>query len=199
MFASVLWLAVGLAMDAAAVCASRGLAARSLGLAEAAKVALFFGGAQALMPWLGALAGQGLGPLFAEWDHWVAFGLLGAIGLHMLVEAAKGSKDDGNGKPAPGADPFGVRTLTLLAIATSIDALAAGITLPVIGAPLTMSIATIGIVTAVLSVAALFVGRSVGRALGPRFHAFDRGLDALGGVALIALGAKILAEHLTAG
>jgi putative Mn2+ efflux pump MntP len=193
---SVLWLAVGLAMDAAAVCASRGLVAPKLGLREGVKVAVLFGGAQALMPLLGALAGTQLGPVFEAWDHWVAFGLLGAIGVHMLFEAVK---HDGGAELAKTSDLFGLRTLTLLAIATSIDALAAGITLPMLGAPLSVSIATIGVVTAALCVLALYAGRSVGRALGARFHLFSRGLDFLGGVTLIALGTKILTEHLSAG
>jgi putative Mn2+ efflux pump MntP len=193
---SVLWLAIGLAMDAAAVCASRGLAAPKLGLSEGVKVAVMFGGAQALMPCIGALAGTQLGPMFEAWDHWVAFGLLGAIGVHMLIEAVK--HDDG-AELAKTSDLFGMRTLTLLAIATSIDALAAGITLPMLGAPLSVSIATIGVVTAALCVIALYAGRSVGRALGARFQLFSRGLDFIGGVALIALGAKILTEHLSAG
>jgi len=193
---SVLWLAVGLAMDAAAVCAARGLAAPKLGLREVVKVAVLFGGAQALMPWLGALAGARLGPMFERWDHWIAFGLLGAIGVHMLLEAAKG--DDGS-ELASTPDLFGLRTLTVLAIATSIDALAAGITLPMLGAPLVVSITTIGVVTAVLCVSALLAGRHIGRTLGARFQSFGRTLDAIGGITLIALGAKILSEHLSAG
>ena len=196
---SVLWLAVGLAMDAAAVCASRGLAAPKLGLREGVKVAVMFGGAQAFMPLLGALAGAQLGPMFEAWDHWVAFGLLGAIGVHMLIEAVKHDDDDGSTALAKTPDLFGMRTLTLLAIATSIDALAAGITLPMLGAPLSVSIATIGVVTATLCVIALYAGRSVGRALGARFALFSRGLDFIGGVTLIALGTKILTEHLSAG
>jgi putative Mn2+ efflux pump MntP len=194
---SVLWLAVGLAMDAAAVCASRGLAAPKLGLREGIKVAVMFGGSQALMPLFGALAGAQLGPMFEAWDHWVAFGLLGAIGVHMLIEAAKA--DDGEAALAKTPDLFGMRTLTLLAIATSIDALAAGITLPMLGAPLAVSIATIGVVTAVLCVIALYAARAVARVLGERFQLFSRGLDFIGGIALIALGTKILTEHLSAG
>jgi manganese efflux pump family protein len=193
---SVLWLAVGLAMDAAAVCATRGLAAPKLGLREVVKVAVLFGGAQALMPWIGALAGARLGPMFAEWDHWVAFGLLGGIGVHMLIEAAKA--DDSTDELASTPDLFGLRALALLAIATSIDALAAGITLPMLGAPLAVSIATIGVVTAVLCASALLAGRHIGRTLGARFQSFGRTLDAIGGITLIALGAKILTEHLSA-
>jgi putative Mn2+ efflux pump MntP len=135
--------------------------------------------------------------MFEAWDHWVAFGLLGAIGVHMLIEAAKG--DDGGAALAKSPDLFGMRTLTLLAIATSIDALAAGITLPMLGAPLAVSIATIGVVTAVLCVIALYAARGVARALGERFQLFSRGLDFIGGIALIALGTKILTEHLSAG
>jgi len=193
---SVLWLAIGLAMDAAAVCASRGLLARTLGLREVVKVALLFGGTQALMPLIGALAGARLGPWFEEWDHWVAFALLGGIGVHMLIEAAKAREEPDASLAVP--DLFALRPLSLLAVATSIDALAAGITLPMLGAPLALAIAVIGVVTAILCVSALLAGRSIGRALGPRFQLFERSLDAIGGITLIALGAKILADHLYA-
>lgn len=196
-FGAILVLAVGLAMDATAVAAARGMAARSLQFRHVLAISLLFGGFQALMPLIGWLVGARLGPTIQAWDHWIAFALLSAIGGKMLWEAR--AQHDTAAAPALRVDElFRIRVLLVLAIATSIDALAAGITLPMLGAPLALSIATIGVTTAALCVVALFLGRSVGRALGPRFHLFGRGLDAIGGVTLIALGAKILAEHLSA-
>src|SRR5262245_36230696 len=186
-FPSILLLAVGLAMDAAAVAAARGLSAAKVGTREAVLIAVYFGGAQALMPLLGYWLGGYAGPWIAAWDHWLAFVLLGAIGAKMLWEAR------GNDEPeaAPNAALFGARVMLLLAIATSVDAFAVGLMLPVLGAPLLLSLITIGLTTAALSVTGLFAGRQLGARLGRR-------LDALGGVVLIGLGTKILLQHLTA-
>jgi manganese efflux pump family protein len=183
-FAAVLTLALGLAMDATAVAAARGLAAPVVHVRHALAVGTLFGGAQALMPLLGYLLGDRLGPLIARWDHWVAFVLLAGIGAKMLWEARSAGEE-----VRPDTAPFAPRVLLILALATSIDAFAAGITLPMIGAPLALSLATIGITTAVLSGAAVFVGRHFGNKLG-------RKLDVAGGVVLIGLGVKILVEHL---
>ncbi len=189
-FAGVLTLALGLAMDATAVAAARGMAAKVVRLRHALLVGLLFGGAQAVMPLLGWLFGAKVGPVIAAWDHWIAFALLGGIGAKMLWEA----RGDGDGEtPEAAAAPFGLRVLAVLAVATSIDAFAAGITLPLLNAPLGLSLATIGVTTFVLSAAAVFVGHHVGARAGARL---GRGLDALGGVALIGLGAKILVDHL---
>ena len=188
-FWSILTLALGLAMDATAVAAARGLAAPAVRLRHGLIVGLAFGGAQALMPLLGWLVGSRLGPFISAWDHWVAFGLLTAIGAKMLWEARGAAVEGGD---VVRADPFGARTILVLAIATSIDALAVGVTLPMLGAPLVTSLVTIGVVTALLSGAAVFLGRRFGAHLGRR-------LDAAGGVVLIGLGAKILIEHLRAG
>lgn len=186
---SLVALAIGLAMDATAVAAARGLAAPRLRARHFAIVAGFFGGAQAVMPLLGWLVGSSIGPRIAAWDHWIAFALLGGIGAKMLWEA-RGGDDDA----APGRDGFGLRVMLVLAIATSIDAFAAGITLPLLGAPPALAIATIGAITAALSAAGLALGHRVGHRAGARF---GRGLEAFGGIVLIALGAKILIEHLT--
>ena len=184
-FGSILVLSVGLAMDATAVAAARGLACTRVRFRDAAAVAVFFGGAQALMPLGGWLIGRKLGPIVQTWDHWIAFTLLGALGVKMLLEARAVS-----GEPsAPIADPFGLRIMLGLAIATSIDAAAVGVTLPMLDAPLLLSLSTIGITTAVLSVAGLLLGRRLGAL-------FGRGLDAFGGLVLIAMGTKILIEHL---
>lgn len=185
---TILTLSVGLAMDATAVSAARGCAARSVRAGDVLRVALWFGGFQALMPGIGWCLGDALGSEVSAWDHWIAFGLLGAIGSKMLWEA-RGSAERPASEPRSNADLFGTRVLVVLAVATSIDALAAGITLPMLGAPLLLSLASIGLITAALSALGVLVGRRFGDVLGRR-------LDTFGGLVLVALGTKILVEHL---
>ena len=188
---SILFLSVGLAMDATAVAAARGLATPVITARHVALVAGFFGGFQALMPLIGWYLGAQVGPWVQAWDHWIAFALLAAIGGKMLWEAREsGSDADDDPDPAAG-DLFGFKIMLLLAIATSIDALAAGFTLTMLDVPVAVSLATIGLTTAVLSALGLFAGRRFGAHLGAR-------LDVLGGVVLIGLGGKILYEHLSA-
>lgn len=183
-FGAILVLALGLSMDAAAVSAARGVVLKQIGFRHVALVALFFGGAQALMPLAGWMIGAGVGPLIEAWDHWVAFVLLSFIGGKMLKEGLAGGPAEAEDNSAD----FSLRTMTLLAIATSIDALAAGITLPMLGAPLILSVVTIGVTTALLCAAGLFAGQRLGAALGRR-------LDVAGGLILIGMGVKILVEH----
>ncbi len=194
-FASVLVLALGLAMDATAAAAACGVAAPALRARHYAIVAAYFGGFQALMPLLGWLLAAWIGPAVAAWDHWIAFALLGGIGAKMMHGAWRGSGGSGGGpeaRPMREADVFGARVMLGLAIATSIDAAAAGITLPMFEVPIAISIATIGVTTAAAAALGLAVGRRAGTRLG-------RGLDALGGAVLIGLGVKILVTHLAAG
>jgi putative Mn2+ efflux pump MntP len=186
-FAAIVALAVGLAMDATAVAAARGFAAPVVRLRHAIIVGLSFGLAQALMPLLGWFVGDRLGPLVSAWDHWIAFALLSAIGAKMLWEARRSNIGEEGG--ASRGDPFAARPMIVLAVATSIDAFAAGVTLPMVGAPLVVSLLTIGVTTAVLSASAVFLGRRFGSRLGRR-------LDAAGGLVLIGLGVKMLVEHL---
>jgi putative Mn2+ efflux pump MntP len=190
-FGSILTLSVGLAMDAVAVSAARGLATPAIRVHHAVRVAFFFGSFQAGMPVLGWLIGSRIGPAVATWDHWIAFSLLTGIGLKMLHEARTGG--------TPGTTPdraaterqlFGAKAMLLLAVATSIDAFAVGVTLPMMDAPFALSIVTIGVTTAILSALGLVAGRRFGALLGRR-------LDAFGGIVLVALGTKILIEHLT--
>lgn len=185
---SILLLAVGLAMDATAVAAAKGCAAPRFLPRHAVLVALYFGGFQALMPILGWALGAGVGSAVRRFDHWIAFTLLAAIGAKMLFDARRPAELE---PPELRSDPFGPRTLFALAIATSIDALAVGFTLPLLDAPFAATIATIGVVTALLSVCGLWAGRRFGQAWGGR-------LDLVGGVVLIGLGGKILVEHLGA-
>ena len=181
-FGGVLALALALAMDATAVAGARGLAAPVVRLRDALLVGGLFGGAQAGMPALGWLLGDRLGDRIARWDHWVAFVLLVGIGLKMLWEARQR-------RPGSAAGGFQLRVLLVLALATSLDAFAAGITLPMLGAPLMLSLVTIGVTTALLSGAAVLLGRRFSARWGNR-------LDALGGTVLILLGVKILVQHL---
>ena len=186
-FTSLLALAVGLAMDATAVSAARGLAAPALRLRHFVTVALFFGGFQAAMPLLGWQLGSQVGPLVSAWAPWIAFALLAALGGKMIYEARETQQDDPVEKD--GQELFGLKVMLVLAVATSIDAFAVGITLPMLQAPMALSLLTIGLTTAALSAAGL--------ALGPHFGArIGRGFDAFGGVVLVLLGGKILLEHL---
>jgi len=180
-FASILLLAVGLSMDAMAVAAVRGFAAKSIRPSEAALVALLFGGFQALFPLGGYLVGSKLGPVIQTWDRWVAFALLSGIGGKMLWES-RGGPDT---KSETTANPFDLKLLVVLAVATSIDALAVGVTLPMMRAPLVITLVTIFATTAGLSGLGVYLGARFGAALGKR-------LDVVGGLVLIGLGLKIL-------
>lgn len=206
--ATIFLLAVGLAMDATAVSAARGLCVERIRARHVVAVAVAFGGFQALMPVIGWFVGASVSSVVAEWDHWVAFTLLVAIGGKMSWEAFTSEGPASNTESAvqcvasdqdlpalsgaaavPLANPFGFRVMVLLGIATSIDALAAGISLPLMPAPLWPSVIAIGVVTALFSVAGLYAGRRFGQVLGRR-------LDAVGGIVLIGIGSKILVQHL---
>lgn len=178
-------LSAGLAMDAVAVSVARGVVATQVRLRDAAAVAVIFGGIHALTPTLGWLVGSRFGSFVHSWEHWIAFVLLGGIGMKMLWDArqARGEPD------AIPEQPFALRVLLVLGVATSIDAFAAGISLPLLGLPLWPSVAVIGVVTAALSVAGLFIGYRFRLLLG-------RSLDVLGGVVLIGLAVKALVTGL---
>lgn len=184
---SIVALAVGLAMDAAAASAARGIAARRVTWGNVLLLAGMFGGFQMVMPLLGWFLGRTLGPWVESWDHWIAFCLLGGIGAKMIYEASRPKEE-----VAEDHAPFRFRLVLVLAVATSIDSFAAGIALPLVEAPLFLSIGIIGGITALLSAGGLIVGRKFGSLLGSR-------LDAFGGVLLLVLGSKILLEHLIAG
>ena len=185
-FAALLLLAFGLAMDATAVAAARGMTVPVIRTRHVLLVGGLFGGFQALMPLIGWLIGAELGPYVQAWDHWIAFVLLAAIGGKMLWEARASADDE-----VVQGDTFALKVMVVLAIATSIDALAVGFTLPLRGAELVPALVTIGVTTALLSIAGLFAGRRLGALLGKR-------LDVIGGLVLIGMGTKILVEHLTA-
>ena len=182
-FAELLLLGVGLSMDAFAVSVCKGLAMKRATLKAELTCGVWFGGFQALMP----LIGFYLGTLFAEaiqaFDHWVAFGLLALIGGNMLKEAF-GAEEE-----CPCAD-LSVRTMFLMAVATSIDALAVGISLAMVGdVNIWAAVSLIGVTTFALSA----VGVAVGNVFGSRY---EKKAEMAGGIILILLGVKILLEHL---
>lgn len=183
-FGAILLLALGLAMDSTAVSAARGAAVDELRGRDIALVGGLFGGFHALMPTVGWLAGSQLGALIETWDHWFAFAVLGVIGVRTIVQAFQAQADIVANPLAPGV-------VLGLAVATSLDALAIGVTLPMLDASPVLAIATIASVTGLASVAALLVGRWLHKSLG-------RAAGVLGGLALVGIGTKILVEHLTA-
>ena len=181
-------LAVGLSMDAFAVSVCKGLAIKKATLKAEATCGLWFGGFQALMPTIGFF----LGALFADaieaFDHWVAFALLAIIGINMLKEALE-KKDEPGDNPEKDAD-LSVKTMFLMAVATSIDALAVGISLAMVGSVnIWLAAAFIGICTCLLSA----LGVKIGNVFGSRY---EKKAELAGGVILILLGVKILLEHL---
>lgn len=182
--AALLATAFALAMDAVAVSISSGMARGRATWREALAMAAVFGAFQAIMPALGYAGGALFRDAIEAYDHWVAFGLLAIVGGHMIVEsrAAPEERTPGN--------PFAPRRLMVLGVATSIDALAVGLSLAVIDFPLAASVTVIGVTTFVLCVPAVLLGARLGTAFAHR-------AEFIGGAVLIAMGAKILIEHLS--
>lgn len=184
---SLFALAVGLAMDATAVAMTTGFTARSVRLRDAFLLAFLFGAFQAGMPLIGWFAGSRFAGLIEAWDHWVAFALLSGIGAKMIHEGL--THEHHGPETALRGNPFKLRGLLLLSVATSIDALVAGITLSLVEVHVLTAVAVIGVTTFVLSLLGVAAGRRFGDRLGGR-------LDVIGGLMLIAIGAKTLLEHL---
>ena len=181
---TIIIIALALAMDAFAVSIVSGSTYKKLQIKHAFRIALFFGGFQALMPIIGSLAGLSIKQYIAGLDHWIAFGLLAAVGGKMIYESFKIAPADKNSNPA------NVMVLLFLSIATSIDALAVGITLSILKDSIALAVTIIGLITFVLSYLGVYIGKKVG-------HFFEGQIEAIGGLVLIALGIKILIEHLT--
>lgn len=179
-------IGVGLSMDAFAVAICKGLGMRRINYRHTLVIALFFGGFQALMP----LVGYFLGSQFAEYvspvDHWIAFALLAFIGGKMLWDAFHGDDEE---EAAAAEDKLDLKELLMLAVATSIDALAVGITFAFLEVNIWAAVGIIGVTTFALS---LF-GVAVGNRFGARY---ERTSTVVGGVVLILIGFKILAEHI---
>ena len=184
---TIILLALSLAMDAMAVSVTLGICKGSVKLSDALRAGLYFGAFQALMPALGFLTGSRLSGIIEPVDHWIAFGLLAFIGVKMIYEAVweKAVEDDDS---CPVGNPMSHKRMLVLAIATSIDALAAGISLALDKLPLLESVLAIGLITFVISFAAVLLGKRLK-------VIFQKRASILGGAALILIGIKILIEH----
>ncbi|MCP3137638.1 manganese efflux pump MntP [Pyxidicoccus xibeiensis] len=194
---NLLLLALGLAMDATAVSIASALATPRVRARDALLISFLFGLFQAIMPVIGWAVGAQFANAIAAWDHWLAFVLLGGIGAKMLHEAythrhpGAGAAEKAD-TATTGRNPFHLGRLVIMAFATSIDALAAGVTLPVLDVHIAMAAAIIGGVTFALCLLGVSVARRFGESL-------EGKLDIVGGVVLIGLGIKTLVEHLSAG
>ena len=182
-------LAIGLSMDAFAVAVCKGLATKKVKLKHMVTAGLWFGGFQALMPLLGFFLGSTFEKYVKVVDHWIAFVLLGAIGANMIKEAISGESEAAN-------DDFGFKTMLLMAIATSIDALAAGIALAMElkneNGKAYLAVLFIGSTTFLLSALGIRLGNICG-------SKWKSKAEFLGGAILVVLGIKILVEHLMEG
>lgn len=175
-------LSIGLAMDAFAVSVCKGLSMARMKWKNAIIIGAYFGYFQALMPVLGYLLGYNFQDRISNIDHWIAFILLGVIGINMIKEAISKENDVHN-------DSVKFKDMIVLAIATSIDALAVGITFAFLNVNLILAISLIGIITFIISV----LGVKVGNIFGDKY---EKKAEFAGGIILIFLGIKILVEHL---
>ena len=184
-FLELFLIAVGLSADAFSVSVCKGLNMRKLNLKHAYVIALFFGVFQAVMPLLGYLLGTGFSEYIERFDHWIAFVLLAFIGGKMAVEAF-GEKDE---ETEEKTDTLSMGELTILAVATSIDALAVGITFAFLKVNILPSVLLIGVTTFALSLGGVMLGNRFGAK-------YKSKAEIAGGVILILIGLKILLEHL---
>lgn len=179
---SLFLLAVGLSMDAFAVAVCKGLATQKLDVKKMALVGAWFGGFQALMPVIGYFLGSTFEQYITAFDHWIAFVLLGLIGLNMIREALSKEEEEV-------CDSFAVKTMFVMAVATSIDALAVGITFAFLKVNILIAAGFIGVTTFILSAIGVWVGNFFG-------SKYKSAAEMAGGIILILLGTQILLEHL---
>ncbi len=179
--AELLLIAVGLSMDAFAVAIGKGLSVDKVRPSQAAITGVWFGGFQALMPIIGYFLGVSFAGFVESVDHWIAFGLLWLIGLNMIHESLSKSCEKSD------AD-FSPRAMSLLAVATSIDALAIGISLSFLNEPILPAATTIGITTFIFSAVGIYIGNIFG-------CRYKSKAEFLGGAVLMIIGLKILIEH----
>lgn len=184
-FYEILFLSLGLAMDAVAVSITSGFVVKRPKLPQAFKMAAFFGAFQSLMPCIGWAVGLRFQKLISGIDHWVAFGLLLLIGAKMIYEAI--AKKDGEEE----SHPFDLGVLLILSVATSIDALAAGVSFALLKISITVTVTMIGLTTFALSFLGVLAGKKFG-------HFLEDKVRIAGGLILIGIGLKILIEHLLA-
>lgn len=174
-------IALGLSMDAFAVAVSKGLCLRRAGCRNAFITGLFFGGFQAFMPLIGYFLGNQFEGYLTSVDHWIIFALLALIGTNMILESKNEKKEK--------HDTLNLKNLTILSLATSIDALAVGITFAFLHINILAGVIVIGLITFILS----FAGVRLGSAFGAKFRSKA---EVAGGIILLLIGTKILLEHL---
>lgn len=179
---SIMVIAVGLAMDAFAVAICKGLSMKKMSWKKGLIVGGYFGVFQALMPLIGYLLGVGFQEKVTGVDHWIAFILLGTIGINMIKEALSKEEECKN-------DNVNFKEMVVLAIATSIDALAVGITMAFLDVNIITAVLAIGIITFIISI----IGVKIGNIFGDKY---EKKAEFVGGVILILMGTKILLEHL---
>lgn len=187
MFIELFLLGIGLAMDAFAVSVCKGLGMRKLNKKQTLIIGLYFGGFQALMPLVGWLLGSQFQKYITRIDHWIAFILLGFIGGKMMIEAIREWNEEETVDVIDA--PLDHKNMLVLSVATSIDALAVGITFAFLDTPIIEAITIIGITTMVISI----IGVVVGNFFGSRYKSKA---EFIGGLILVLLGLKILLEHL---
>jgi putative Mn2+ efflux pump MntP len=180
---TVTFIAFGLAMDAFAVSITSGITIKQLRVRNALTIAVFFGGFQAIMPIVGWLAGLSLRDFISGIDHWIAFGLLSLIGCKMIYESVKMESAERS------INPLNIYVLLMLSVATSIDALAVGVSFAFLKVSIITPVVVIGVVTFGLSLLGVFVGDRFGRF-------FEKKIEIVGGLILIGIGIKIVVEHL---
>lgn len=180
-FIELLLISVGLAMDAFAVSVGKGMTLKQVRPSHALTAGVWFGGFQGLMPIIGYFVGRSFASYVVNVDHWIAFGLLTLIGLNMIRETIWGDDEEVDGN-------FGVRTMLIMAVATSIDALAVGISMAFLHVNIWVSAAIICFVTLAISAAGVYLGSAFGSRLGSK-------AGIIGGLILIAIGIKIVVEH----
>jgi putative Mn2+ efflux pump MntP len=183
---TLLAISVALSMDAFSVSICKGLATKKFSFKTALLCGLWFGGFQALMPVIGYFLGAQFEHLITSFDHWIAFGLLLIIGFNMIREAM--SEDESTDNAECSGSCTGFKTMLMMAIATSIDALAVGVSFAFLSVDIWKSVAVIGVTTFLFS----FVGVKIGNIFGSRY---SKAAEITGGVILILLGIKILLEH----
>lgn len=183
-FIELFIIAIGLSMDAFAVSIGKGLSVRKIQFNHSLSVGLWFGGFQALMPIIGYFLGVSFTSLVASVDHWISFGLLGLIGANMIKESLSKDEEDEDISP-----DFSRRTMFIMAVATSIDALAIGVSFAFLGVNIWIASALIGIITCIISA----FGLRIGNIFGSRHKSKA---EFCGGLVLILMGIKILIEHL---
>lgn len=176
-------IAIGLSFDTFAVSVSTGLCLPNLRFVQAIKIALTLGFFQALMPFIGWALGKQISDYISDYDHWVAFGLLLALGTKMIFESFK------NDTPEKCLNPLKPLVLIWLAIATSIDALVVGLSFAFLNMNIYSSVIIIGFVTYMVAMLGMLFGKKLGNRLGKR-------MEIIGGLILIGIGTKILMEHL---